>query len=148
MTCVERSIPQGQHGVPGGLGLPAIALDDPRWQRIVASLPPLIRARAINNSRTRRFLEAVVWIAVTQQPWGRLETHCGAWHSIYVRFTRWAQDGIWDQVIASLQAYPDMALPLQQLVEAYRASRPYRRTASPAARERVGAAPLELAAMG
>lgn len=127
MNCVEQAIPQGHHRVPKRGCLPAIGLDDLHWQYVVDSLPPLIRVRALNNSRTRRFLEAVLWIAITRQPWGRLEAHCGTWHSIYVRFTRWSHEGIWDQVMASLQAHPDLALPLQHLVGAYRASRPYRR---------------------
>lgn len=102
-------------------------LDDARWRLIVEHLPPLIRARAINGGRTRGFLEAVMWVATTQQPWARLPKDCGAWHSIYVRFTRWAQDGVWDQIITSLQTQGDVAEPLRRLVTAYlRASHPHR----------------------
>ncbi|CAN7158445.1 transposase [Pseudoxanthomonas sp. LjRoot168] len=99
-----------------------LRLDDARWEAILAALPPLVRARALNGERTRAFLEAVLWVAVTRQPWGRLPLAWGRWHSIYVRFTRWAQDGIWDDVIASLQAHADIADPLRQLVSTYRLS--------------------------
>ncbi len=98
-------------------------LDEARWRAIVATLPPLVRARAVNGVRTRAFLEAVLWIAVTRQPWGRLPRAWGPWHSVYVRFTRWAQDGIWDEVIASLQSQVDIAEPLKRLVNDYRLSR-------------------------
>lgn len=98
-------------------------LDEARWRAIVATLPPLVRARAVNGVRTRAFLEAVLWIAVTRQPWGRLPRAWGPWHSVYVRFTRWAQDGIWDEVIASLQSQVDIAEPLKRLVNDYRMSR-------------------------
>ncbi len=101
----------------------ALQLDEARWDAIVATLPPLVRARAINGVRTRAFLEAVLWIAVTRQPWGRLPTAWGPWHSVYVRFTRWAQGGIWDEVIESLQAHADVADPLRQLVSEYLLSR-------------------------
>ena len=84
---------------------------------------PLVRARAVNGERTRAFLEAVLWVAVTRQPWGRLPRMWGPWHSVYVRFTRWAQDGIWDEVIASLHAHADIADPLQRLVATYLDSR-------------------------
>lgn len=100
-----------------------LRLDEARWAAIVATLPPLVRARAVNGVRTKAFLEAVLWIAVTRQPWGRLPRALGPWHSVYVRFTRWAQDGIWDEVIASLQSQADIAGPLKQLVSDYLLSR-------------------------
>jgi transposase len=105
-------------GMPAFRPLPA-RLDDVRWRLIVEHLPPLIRARAINGGRTRGFLEAVMWVATTQQPWSRLPRDFGAWHSIYVRFTRWAQDGVWDHIITSLQAQGDAAEPLRRLVISY-----------------------------
>ena len=101
----------------------ALQLDEARWDAVVAILPPLVRARAVNGVRTRAFLEAVLWIAVTRQPWGRLPRAWGPWHSVYVRFTRWAQDGIWDDVIASLHSHADIAEPLKQLVSDYLLSR-------------------------
>jgi transposase len=101
----------------------ALQLDEARWDAILATLPPLVRARAMNGVRTRAFLEAVLWIAVTRQPWGRLPSVWGPWHSVYVRFTRWAQGGIWDEVIESLQAHADVADPLRKLVSAYLLSR-------------------------
>lgn len=101
----------------------AIQLDEARWGAIVAKLPPLVRARALNGGRTRAFMEAVLWVAVTRQPWGRLPATCGPWHSVYVRFTRWAQEGIWEEVIASLHSHADVAEPLRRLVAAYLRSR-------------------------
>lgn len=101
----------------------AVRLDDAKWRTIVAKLPPLVRSRALNGRRTRAFLEAVLWVAVTRQPWGRLPAACGPWHSVYVRFTRWAQEGIWEEVIAAMQPHDDIAGPLRQLVDAYLRSR-------------------------
>lgn len=101
----------------------ALQLDQARWDAIVATLPPLVKARALNGVRTRAFLEAVLWVAVTRQPWGRMPTDWGPWHSVYVRFTRWAQSGLWDEVIASLQAHADIAEPLRRLVSEYQVSR-------------------------
>ncbi|PZQ32010.1 MAG: hypothetical protein DI562_04365 [Stenotrophomonas acidaminiphila] len=100
-----------------------LQLDEARWSAVVATLPPLVRARACNGVRTRAFLEAVLWIAMTRQPWGRLPKAWGPWHSVYVRFTRWAQSGLWDEVIASLHAHADVADPLRRLVSDYQLSR-------------------------
>lgn len=115
-----------QDSAVSAAGIP-VWLDEARWQSIVDRLPRLIRARAINGGRTRGFLEAVIWVATTGQTWGRLPAEFGAWHSIYVRFTRWAQDGVWDQIIASLQHHPDIVEPLRRLVASYRrAQHPHR----------------------
>ena len=110
-----------EHGC-GDMDTPAVLLDEMRWNAIVATLPPLVRARAVNGERTRAFLEAVLWVAVTRQPWGRLPRMWGPWHSVYVRFTRWTHEGIWDVVIASLESHPDVADALRRLVSAYRNS--------------------------
>ncbi len=106
-----------------GAGSAAVRLDETRWAAIVATLPPLVQARALNGVGTRVFLEAVLWVAVTRQPWGCLPAACGPWHSIYVRFTRWAHEGLWDEVIASLQSRTDIADPLRRLVSTYLLSR-------------------------
>nr|WP_298129684.1 transposase [uncultured Pseudoxanthomonas sp.] len=121
----ERSWEQGVGAAEAEMvdAFAAVQLDQARWDAIVATLPPLVRARAVNGERTRAFLEAVLWVAVTRQPWGRLPRMWGPWHSVYVRFTRWAQDGIWDEVIASLHAHADIADPLQRLVATYLDSR-------------------------
>jgi transposase len=121
----ERSEEQGREDGYAGMANTdtSLQLDQARWDAIVATLPPLVRARAKNGVRTRAFLEAVLWIAITRQPWGRLPKAWGPWHSVYVRFTRWAQDGIWDEVIASMQSQADIAEPLRRLVSDYLLSR-------------------------
>lgn len=52
---------------------------------------------------TRRFVEAVLWVAQTNAFWSDLPREYGPWHSIYVRFVRWSQDGVWDEVLASME---------------------------------------------
>jgi transposase len=118
----NREVGRGD-GDTNAVDATTLQLDEARWAAIVQTLPPLVRARAVNGVRTRAFLEAVIWIALTRQPWGRLPRACGPWHSVYVRFTRWAQDGIWDEVIASLHTHADIAEPLKRLVTDYLLSR-------------------------
>lgn len=101
----------------------ASLLDDVRWRLIAERLPPLVRARARNGERTRIFLEAVLWVATNRAPWGYLPLEYGAWHTVYVRFTRWVHEGIWDQVLQALKAHPDLAEPIRWLLAGYRATR-------------------------
>ena len=110
---------QGQEAA----GREAQVLDDARWRLIAECLPPLVRARARNGERTRAFLEAVLWVATRRAPWGYLPPAYGAWHTVYVRFTRWVHEGIWDQVLYALKAHPDLAEPIRWLLAGYRATR-------------------------
>ncbi len=98
-------------------------LDDPQWAKVAQVLPPLVGARARNSPRSRTFVEAVLWVAHTGAHWNQLPREFGMWHSNYVRFTRWAHDGIWKLVIDAMQDSPDVAAPLAGLVERYLASR-------------------------
>ncbi|MDX2434545.1 MAG: transposase [Desulfobacterales bacterium] len=40
------------------------------------------------------FVEAVLWIARTGSPLRDLHRELGYWHRIYVRYSRWAKNGV------------------------------------------------------
>ena len=58
-------------------------------------------------SDNRLFVEAVLWIARTGAPWRDLPREFGKWYSIYTRFWRWAQKGVWERVFKALSDDPD-----------------------------------------
>ena len=107
----------------GAGGHEASFLDDARWRLVADRLPPLVRARARNGERTRIFLEGVLWVAINRAPWGYLPSEYGAWHTVYVRFTRWVHEGIWEDMLKALAPHPDLAEPLRWLLAGYRATR-------------------------
>jgi len=77
-------------------------LSDQQWERIAPELPgkpgdPGARARD-----NRRFVEAVLWIARTGAPWRDLPAEFGKWYSVYTRFWRWAQKGVWERIFQAL----------------------------------------------
>lgn len=109
--------------VQGVAGRETPVLDDARWQLVADCLPPLVRARARNGERTRAFLEAVLWLGTRRAPWVSLPPAYGAWHTVYVRFTRWVHEGIWDGVLKALAPHPDVAEPIRWLLAGYRATR-------------------------
>lgn len=98
-------------------------LSNEQWLKITNTLPPLVGARARNSPRTRSFVEAVLWVSHTGAHWNQLPREFGMWHSNYVRFTRWAHDGIWKLVVEALKDTPATAEPLNGLVNRYLASR-------------------------
>jgi len=54
-----------------------------------------------------QFLEAVLWIMRTGAPWRDLPDEYGRWHTVYMRFPRWAKKGIWQRVADRIATDPD-----------------------------------------
>jgi len=77
-------------------------LRDDQWKRIEQMLPgkPSDPGRtAVDN---RLFVEAVLWVARTGSPWRDLPEEFGVWNSVYIRFARWSNRGVWQRVFAAL----------------------------------------------
>lgn len=97
-------------------------LDDPQWTRVLAVLPGRIGVRASNGGNARRFLEAVLWMAHTRAYWSDIPSEYGAWHAIYIRFGRWAHEGVWGDVVQAMHDLPETQALLAGMVEKYLAS--------------------------
>jgi transposase len=50
----------------------------------------------------RRFFNGMMWIMRTGAPWRYLPADYGKWNSIYVRFRRWEEAGVWDGLLETL----------------------------------------------
>jgi transposase len=55
----------------------------------------------------RLIVEAIVWLDRTGAPWRDLPSQFGPWKTVASRFYRWRRQGIWDRVLAALQADTD-----------------------------------------
>jgi transposase len=80
--------------------------DEP-WERIKDFLPGQAGDPGVTAQDNRLFVNAVLWIAKTGAPWRDLPTRFGPWGSVWKRFTRWAQKGVWKRIFAELQD-PDL----------------------------------------
>ncbi len=79
-------------------------LTDAQWARLAPLLPPH-RPRTGRPARDHRtVLNGIVWMLRTGVPWRDLPERYGPWRTVDSRFRRWQQAGIWDQVLAALQA--------------------------------------------
>lgn len=78
-------------------------ITDERFARIRDLLPGKASDPGCTAKDNRRFVNAVLWIARTGAPWRDLPERYGNWNSVYRRFSRWAEKGVWQRVMDELQ---------------------------------------------
>ena len=79
-------------------------LTDAQWARLSPLLPGQEQSPGTTAKDTRLFVEAVLWRARCGISWRELPAErFGPWHTVYARFRRWRQAGVWPQVLAPLQ---------------------------------------------
>ncbi len=79
-------------------------LTDERWKRIAPLLPGNDGAPGRHGRDNRLFIEAVFWMIRTGATWRSLPPKFGKWYTIYTRFHRWMQHGVWAGVLNALAA--------------------------------------------
>ena len=82
-------------------------LSEEQWDRIAPELPGKVGDPGATARDNRLFVEAVLWIARTGAPWRDLPQEFGNWFTVYTRFWRWAQKGVWERVFKVLSDDPD-----------------------------------------
>ena len=82
-------------------------LTDRQWQRIATEIPGKPGDQGRTGEDNRLFVDAVLWILRTGAPWRDLPPAFGNWNSVYVRFRRWARNGVWESLFKALAADPD-----------------------------------------
>jgi transposase len=82
-------------------------LTDARWAKLAPLLPPQRPRMGRPPKDHRLIVEAIVWLDRTGAPWRDLPSQFGPWETVASRFYRWRRQGIWDRVLAALQADTD-----------------------------------------
>jgi transposase len=83
-------------------------LPDTQWDLIYSFLKTLPGLYVGDETRTRRFFEAVLWITRSGAQWRLLPDTYGPWNSTYKRFARWCDRGVWDALFHHVSATPDL----------------------------------------
>lgn len=78
-------------------------LSDEEWDRLAPLLPPQRPPTGRPARDHRTVLNGIIWILRTGAPWRDLPDRYGNWQTVYSRFRRWRQAGIWDRILAALQ---------------------------------------------
>jgi transposase len=85
------------------------------WALLAPFLPP-IRGRACRPATdNRRVLEGIFWIARTGSPWRDLPERFGKWNTVWRRFTRWRDAGMFDAILEALVASGAGDLTIQMI---------------------------------
>ena len=85
-------------------------LTDQMWNRLKALLPPERGRWGRPAKNNRLILEGILWIHRTSAPWRDLPEAFGPWQTVYSRFRRWTQAGIWHQVLDVLKRVNDATM--------------------------------------
>ena len=82
-------------------------ISDRSWAIIEPLVPGSVRDSGVTARDTRLFLEAVLWRVRVGGPWRDLPPGFGAWNSVFRRFRRWAQGGVFQRIFETVSDDPD-----------------------------------------
>ena len=77
-------------------------LTDEEWDVIAGVLPSERGRKSRPAHDNRRFLNGMLHVLRVGCPWRDMHERYGLWNSVYVRFGRWAEQGVWDAILATL----------------------------------------------
>jgi transposase len=82
-------------------------LSDEQWERIAPLLPGKEGDPGRSGEDNRLFVEAVLWLVRAGAPWRDLPPRFGKWGSVWKRFRRWAEKGVFERIFNKLSEAPD-----------------------------------------
>jgi putative transposase len=83
-------------------------LRDDQWRPIKELVPGKAREPGRTATDNRTFVDAVLWIARTGAHGRELPESFGAWNSVFQRYNRGANAGVWERVFRALSGDPDV----------------------------------------
>ncbi len=85
-----------------------VELTNDQWSKIVPFLRSCPGVYVGQEAECRRFVEAVLWQARTGAQWRMMPREYGKWNSVYKRFERWCEKGVWERMHQHFIDDPDM----------------------------------------
>ena len=88
-------------------------LSDAQWERIKPHLP--VYKRGFRRVDDRRVISGIIHVLITGIPWRACPKEYGPARTIYNRFVRWAQNGVWERIFSRLPE--ESGLPKKLLID-------------------------------
>jgi transposase len=85
-----------------------VELREDQWPKILEFLRSCPDLYVGQEDDCRRFVEAILWMARSGAAWRLLPEHYGQWNSVYKRFARWCEKGVWERMQQHFVQDPDM----------------------------------------
>lgn len=79
-----------------------------QWSKIYQFLETEPHVYTGKESRCRLFMEAILWVTRSGAQWRLLPSAYGYWNSVYRRFSRWEEKGVWERMLAHFSPDPDL----------------------------------------
>ena len=86
----------------------AVKLTPEQWSKILDFLKEKTGVYVKSEQECKRFIEGVLWMSRSGAPWRMLPAEYGKWYSVYRRFSRWNEQGIWEKMHQHSADDPDM----------------------------------------
>jgi transposase len=77
-------------------------LSNAEWVIVSPLLPPERGRWGRPAQDNRLFLNGMLYVLRVGCPWRDMHERYGKWNSVYVRFRRWAEQGVWDALLETL----------------------------------------------
>lgn len=78
-------------------------LSEEQWNKIKEILPPEKNPQGGRPAKDNRLmLNGIIYWLNTGIPWRDLPERFGSWSSVYSRFRRWTQQGVWEKLFTAL----------------------------------------------
>jgi transposase len=83
-------------------------LSERKWSKILSFLRSQSDVYVGKEDECHHYIEGVLWILRSGAQWRFLPNKYGNWNSVYKRFSRWCDKGIWERMMQYFAEDPDM----------------------------------------